>query len=187
MRIIAGKWRGKALTTPSGNDIRPTSDRARGALFNVLTHGKPASQGLRMQDARVLDAFAGTGALGLEAVSRGAVHATFMDNAAASRTVILDNVRACNAQAFTDVLAADATRPPTQEQACDLIFMDPPYGKDLSLKALPALLKAGWIAEDAIACVELGRREAFEIPAGFECLDDRLYGAARIIILARTG
>ncbi len=187
MRVIAGKWRGKKLQTPEGNDIRPTSDRARGALFNVLAHGKPAATGFRLQDANILDAFAGTGALGLEALSRGAKHASFIENATASIAVLRANINACGARQECDIHQADASNPPAAGSACSLILMDPPYGKELLGPSLAALSAAGWMAGGAICCVELGKDEVFDPPHGFEILDDRRYGAARIIILVWPG
>ncbi len=187
MRVIAGKWRGKKLRTPEGNDIRPTSDRARGALFNVLAHGKPAATGFRLQGAIVLDAFAGTGALGLEALSRGAKHVSFIENAATSITILRANIEACGARQACDIHQADAANPPNAGSACSLILMDPPYGKELPGPSLAALSAAGWIAAGAICCVELGKDETFDPPHGFEQLDHRRYGAARIVILVWRG
>ena len=187
MRVIAGKWRGKKLETPEGNDIRPTSDRARGALFNVLAHGKPAATGFHLQDTTVLDAFAGTGALGLEALSRGAKHASFIENAATSIAVLRANIDACGAEQLSDIYQADATKPLAAGSACGLILMDPPYGKELLGPSMDALSTAGWMAAGAICCAELGKGEAFNPPRRFEILDDRRYGAARIVILVWRG
>jgi 16S rRNA (guanine966-N2)-methyltransferase len=183
VRVIAGKWRGKKLETPAGNDIRPTSDRARGAIFNVLTHGKPAATGFLLKNATVLDAFAGTGAMGLEALSRGAKHASFMENANKSIEVLRANIDTCGAQHESDIQRADAANPPTAGRACSLILMDPPYGKELLGPSMEALSVAGWMAAGAICCAELGKGEVFDPLRGFEILDDRRYGAARIIIL----
>jgi 16S rRNA (guanine966-N2)-methyltransferase len=187
VRVIAGKWRGKKLETPEGNDIRPTSDRARGALFNVLAHGKPAAMGFHLQDATVLDAFAGTGALGLEALSRGAKHARFIENTATSIAVLRANIDTCGAERVSDIHQADATNPPAAGSACGLILMDPPYGKDLLSPSMDALSINGWMAGGAICCAELGKDEAFKPPCRFEILDDRRYGAARIVILVWRG
>ena len=187
MRVIAGKWRGKKLRTPEGNNIRPTSDRARGALFNLLANGKPVAMGFRLQGAIVLDAFAGTGALGLEALSRGAKHASFIEKAATSITVLRANIEACGGRQACDIHQADAAIPPAAGSACSLILMDPPYGKELLSPSLVALSAAGWIAAGAICCVELGKGEMFDPPDGFEKLDDRRYGAARIVILIWRG
>ena len=187
MRIIAGKWRGKRLMVPAGRDVRPTSDRARGALFNVLSHGRPTAEGWTLQGANVLDAFAGTGALGLEAVSRGAAHATFIDNAAQSLAAVRRNIADCRAEAVTAVVPGDATVPPPPERECDLIFLDPPYAQGLAGPALTRLAESGWIAAGAVCCIELGRQEEIDVPDGFKTLDDRRYGAARIVMLTRSG
>ena len=186
MRIIAGRWRGKHLTAPEGRHTRPTSDRARGALFNLLLHGKPAAAGFRLAGARVLDAFAGTGAVGLEALSRGAVHTTFIENAPDALSVLRRNIEACDtAGSNSRVLAVDVSEPPRATQPCDMVFMDPPYGRELWRQATSALTQAGWMAEGAICCIELGREDTFETPPGFGLLDDRRYGAARMVVLMR--
>ena len=184
MRIIAGRWRGQHLTAPEGRHTRPTSDRARGALFNLLLHGKPAAAGFRLAGARVLDAFAGTGAVGLEALSRGAVHTTFMENAPDVLSVLRRNIEACDtAGSNSRVLAVDVSEPPRATQPCDMVFMDPPYGRELWRQAASAFTQAGWMAEGAICCIELGREDAFETLPGFGRLDDRRYGAARVVVL----
>jgi 16S rRNA (guanine966-N2)-methyltransferase len=185
MRIIAGRFRGRRLIVPEGLSVRPTSDRARGALFDMLRHGKPAGAGFRLEGARVLDAFAGTGALGLEALSRGAEHATFFEPAPAARAALKRNIAACRAEA--EILAVDATEPPPAATARDLALLDPPYGEGLAGPALTALTGAGWFAKDAIACVETARDDAFEVPPGFEEIDDRRHGAARLRILIWRG
>ena len=186
MRIIAGKWRGKKLVAPDGLDVRPTSDRARGALYNVLLHGKPAARGFQLRGARVLDGFAGTGALGLEALSRGAAHVTFLENASASLGAIKANVSACNADTSVHLLKTDVLTAPKAATPCDLIHLDPPYGKGLVGAALDRLVTKGWVADGAICCAEFGKDEALEVPEGFEPLDDRRYGVARIVILTKT-
>jgi len=186
VRIIAGKWRGKKLVAPDGLDVRPTSDRARGALYNVLLHGKPVAYGFRLRAARVLDGFAGTGALGLESLSRGAAHVTFMENAAASLDALKSNIAACGAKASAKIMNVDVTSPPRGPAPCNLVFLDPPYGQGLVPLALESLDTAGWIAEDAICCVELGKAERFDPPGNFALLDDRRYGAARIVILTKS-
>lgn len=187
MRIIAGKRRGLRLSAPVGNSVRPTSDRVRGALFNVLEHGRPAAEGLRLDGAVVLDAFAGTGALGLEALSRGAARVTFMERAPDALEILRRNIAAFKAPGAAQALKADATNPPPARDACTLAFLDPPYGDGLAAPALAALARAGWLAPDAICCIEVGAREALAPPEGFEALDDRRYGAARILILIRRG
>jgi 16S rRNA (guanine966-N2)-methyltransferase len=164
--------------------VRPTSDRARQALFNILEHGGFVDGGgSPIQDAHVLDAFAGSGALGLEALSRGAAHATFMETAGPALEAIRHNIEACREEDKVEILRADATRPPRARLPCALAFLDPPYRQNLAAAALAALAAAGWLARGAICCVEIGADEDFSPPAGFEALDERRYGAARVVLL----
>jgi 16S rRNA (guanine966-N2)-methyltransferase len=134
-------------------------------------------------DARVLDAFAGSGALGIEALSRGAAHATFLDNDATAITLIGENLRKLGETGAAKVIRGDATNPPPSREPCDLVFLDPPYRKDQAAPALVALAKAGWLKSGAIATVELSNTENFLLPPSFEAIDERRYGAARIVIL----
>jgi 16S rRNA (guanine966-N2)-methyltransferase len=177
MRVIAGAWRGRALAAPPGDATRPTADRVRQALFDRLMHAPWAGRAV-VENAQVLDAFAGTGALGLEALSRGAGHATFIESGRAALGMLRANVAACRAEARCTVLAADALRPPAG-QACGLVFLDPPYGENLAAPALDALHAAGWITPDALIVAEIGRNDALPRP---DPVDDRVYGAARIVI-----
>ena len=186
VRIIAGKWRGKKLITPKGLNVRPTSDRGKGALYDLLIHGKPAARGFKLRDAQVLDAFAGTGALGLEALSRGAAQVTFMENAKASQRAISANVSACQADSAVNLIETDVLTAPRAASPCGLIHLDPPYGKGLVSAALQRLETNGWIASGAICCAELGKDETLQIPEGFRQLEDRRYGAARIVILTKV-
>lgn len=184
MRVTAGKHRGRKLAVPAGREVRPTSDRARQALFNILEHGGLGDGGgSPVRDAHILDAFAGSGALGLEALSRGAASATFMETAAPALDAIRHNVEACREEEKTEILRADVTRPPRARTACNVIFLDPPYRQNLAAPALAALTNAGWLAEGAICCVELAADEDFTPPEGFEELDERRYGAARIVLV----
>lgn len=184
LKIIGGKHRGRALVSPEGLATRPTAGRAREALFNILAHANWRDDGLSpLVDARVLDAFAGSGALGLEALSRGAAHVTFLDNHAGAIRIIGENIAKLGETAAAKVVRADATRPPPSRQGCDLVFLDPPYRSGVGAAALAALAEAGWLAPDAIATVEVGNTEDLEPPPGFEQLDERRYGAAKIVIL----
>jgi 16S rRNA (guanine966-N2)-methyltransferase len=184
LRIIGGKHRGRILEAPQGQSTRPTSSRAREALFNILAHADWRQDGTSpLIDTRVLDAFAGTGALGLEALSRGAAHATFLDNDAASVRLIGENVATLRETASAKVVRADATRPPPGREPCDLVFLDPPYRSEQAVPALTALAAAGWIAPEAIVTIELAYNEDVLAPAGFEAIDERRYGAAKIVIL----
>ena len=184
MRIVAGKHRGRPLTAPPGPDIRPTSDRAREGLFNILEHGRIA---IDLDDARVLDAFAGTGALGLEALSRGARHAIFIENARVARRTVAENIAACGEADRTTIVDADATNPPPVDRAVDVVFLDPPYGTGLTVPALTALDRRGWFHEDTMIVVEMGANEAITPPDFLEEADRRTYGAAQILFLLRHG
>ena len=184
LRIIGGKHRGRAIATPEGLATRPTSNRAREALFNILAHASWRPDDTSpLIEARVLDAFAGSGALGIEALSRGAAHATFLDSDPTAIRLIGENLRKIGETAAAKVVRGDAIRPPPTREACDLVFLDPPYRSNLAGPALTALAAAGWLKPDAIATVELANTEDLLPPTGFEVLDERRYGAAKILIL----
>jgi 16S rRNA (guanine966-N2)-methyltransferase len=184
LKIVGGKHRGRTLATPEGLATRPTASRARESLFNILAHANWRTDGTSpLIDARVLDAFAGSGALGIEALSRGAAHATFLDNDATAITLIGENLRKLGETGAAKVIRGDATNPPPCREPCDLVFLDPPYRKYQAAPALVALAKAGWLKSGAIATVELSNTENFLPPPGFEAIDERRYGAARIVIL----
>jgi 16S rRNA (guanine966-N2)-methyltransferase len=186
MRVVGGSWRGRRLDAPPGGAVRPTSDRAREAVFNILEHGRHTrGGGSPIQGARVLDAFAGSGALGIEALSRGAAHVTFLDSNPAALAAIERNLAALGGLGAATVRRADCRTPPQAPDACDIVFLDPPYAEGLAAPALVALQRARWIAEGALCVVELSRDEAFEAPDGFAPLDDRHYGRARVVILRR--
>ncbi len=180
MRIIAGKHSGRKLAAPAGQTLRPSSDRLRQALFNILQHSK---HGVEIDGAIVVDAFAGTGAIGLEALSRGAGHAVFIENERTALELLRKNVALCNESEHADILRADATDPPPARVACDLAFLDPPYGRELAPTALSALSQKGWFIDDALCIVELATTEQLVPPSGFVLLDSRTYGAAQIVIL----
>jgi 16S rRNA (guanine966-N2)-methyltransferase len=181
MRIDAGSHRGVKLVSQEGLDTRPTSDRARQAVFNILAHTYDA-----LRDAKVLDVFAGSGAMGLEALSRGAERASFLESDRSAAEAIKKNIAACREQARAQLFINDARKPPRAAAnwgPASLVFLDPPYGKDLLLPALTALRTAGWIAPEAVLVAEMGRKDAFTAPDGFELLDDREYGKARMVLL----
>ncbi|WP_208347646.1 16S rRNA (guanine(966)-N(2))-methyltransferase RsmD [Pseudaestuariivita rosea] len=187
MRIIAGKHRGLALASVGKGDaaahLRPTSDRVRESLFNVLMGG---AYGDPVTDARVLDLFAGTGALGLEALSRGAAHVTFVDDGVKARGLIRQNIDLCRAQGATRVFRRDATRLGEVGGApFDLTFLDPPYGKSLGHKALSAATQGGWLANGALVVWEENSPQS--APEGFEPCDQRRYGDTHVTILRYTG
>lgn len=177
MRIVAGTWRGRALTAPPGSQTRPTADRVRQALFDMLLYA-PWGGRDSIEDARVLDVFAGTGALGLEALSRGAAHATFIEHDRAALTALRANIAALRAGPRATILPIDALAAPRGD-ACSLVFLDPPYGNDLVQRALTHLHATGWIAPGALIIAETGRDEP---PLRPDLLAERVHGAARISI-----
>jgi 16S rRNA (guanine966-N2)-methyltransferase len=183
MRIVGGNLKGRTLVAPGGVATRPTSDRAREALFNVLAH---ASWRRDMAGARVLDLFAGSGALGLEAISRGAAFALFVETDAAARGAIRDNVEALQLFGVTRIHRRDATdlgdRPAGLGAPFDIVFLDPPYGRGLGERALPRLLPGGWITPDALICFECAADETPDV-SGFTVLDERVWGAAKVLFL----
>ena len=180
LKIVGGKNRGRSIATPEGTTTRPTSNRARESLFNILMHADWRDDGTSpLVDARVLDAFAGSGALGIEALSRGAAHATFLDNDATAIRLIGENLRKIGEAANAKVIRADATRPPPSREACDLVFLDPPYRSGVAAPALVALAAAGWLAPGAVATIELATTEDLVPPTGFETIDERRYGRRR--------
>ncbi len=186
MRIISGKFRATKLASVGKGDasahLRPTSDRVRESLFSVLEGGK---FGNRIAGAFVLDLFSGTGALGLEALSRGAEIATFVDDGRAAQKLLHENVRLTRTQPHVVILNADATKLPAHQGApCDLVFLDPPYGKSLGQKAIQSSLAHGWLAPDALVVwEESGPQMA---PPGFVVLDYRKYGTTHITILTQN-
>ena len=177
MRIVAGKLRGRRLQAPRDQSIRPTTDRNRESLFNVLSHHWP--QHLR---GKVLDVFAGTGALGLEALSRGASCCVFMEKNRQGLALIEDHVAAFGLTDQARIVRADATRPGSADPWApfDLIFADPPYGRGLGEKAIRALADQGWIADQAIVVLEEKRGHLPEILPGFDMLDQRDSGDTSI-------
>ena len=185
MRIVGGAHRGRRLAVPAGEAVRPTSDRAREALFDILSHGRLAASGLPFAGKPVLDAFAGTGAFGLEALSRGAAAAAFIENGREALTVLRRNIAALDEGERSHVVAGDATRPPRAPFACALAFLDPPYRSGLAAPALAALAAAGFLTPDALVVIEVAAREAVLPPAGFSVVDERVYGAARFVLLRR--
>ncbi|MGH7049579.1 MAG: 16S rRNA (guanine(966)-N(2))-methyltransferase RsmD [Acetobacteraceae bacterium] len=177
MRIIGGALGGRRLAAPRGSGTRPTADRVRQALFDSLSHA-PWAGPEPISGTSVLDAFAGTGALGLEALSRGAMDAVFFETDAAARRVLSTNIAACQMQDCTRIVAADARRPPPG-RPCTLVFLDPPYDDPpLLANALSALTSAGWIAPAALLVVESAARNP--LPALARLIAERHYGAARI-------
>jgi 16S rRNA (guanine966-N2)-methyltransferase len=173
MRVVGGRLKGRNLASPASHDIRPTADRLRESLFNILIH----AYGDPIADARVLDLFAGTGALGIEAVSRGAKFTLFVDNGAEARALMRDNVEALGLGGVTKVYRRDATDlgPAHPLEPFSLVFVDPPYGKGLAEKALVSLRDGGWLTQEALLVVEEATAAAFKAPEGFLELERRVY------------
>jgi 16S rRNA (guanine966-N2)-methyltransferase len=178
VRIVAGAWRGRALAAPQGTATRPTADRARQALFDMLLHA-PWGGRHTVAGAHVLDVFAGTGAFGLEALSRGAAHAGFVEHDRAALAALRANIAACRAQDRSTVLAVDALAIPPGE-AVSLVFLDPPYHRDLVPRAVARLHAVGRLAPGALLVAETARDEA--LPIACPPLAERGYGAARISV-----
>jgi len=185
MRIVGGRLRGRALAAPKSQGIRPTADRLRESLFNILTHAHADP----VAGARVLDLFAGTGALGLEAVSRGAAFALFVDDGAEARALLRQNVEALGLAAVTKIFRRDATKlgPAHPVEPFSLVFLDPPYGKGLAEKALVSVRDGGWLTPDAMLVVEEAAETEFSVPEGFTELDRRGYGDSKIVLAKLTG
>ncbi|RAU22868.1 16S rRNA (guanine(966)-N(2))-methyltransferase RsmD [Paramagnetospirillum kuznetsovii] len=183
MRVIAGLHKGRRLEAPPGRIARPTADRVRQALFDILAH----SDLVELDGAVVVDAFAGSGALGLEALSRGAAHASFLELDAQSLAAIYANIKALKEDGRTTVTRADAAKPPAATRSCTLAFLDPPYQSGLATPCLEGLAARGWLADQALAVVEVAVDEAFTPPQGFEVADERERGAARLVFLVWTG
>src|SRR5689334_5147995 len=181
MRIVGGRLRGRALAAPKSQGIRPTADRLRESLFNILTHayGDPVS------GARVLDLFAGTGALGLEALSRGAAFALFVDDGAEARALLRENIAALGLGGVTRVFRRDATQLGAAHavEPVSLVFLDPPYGHGLAEQALAAARAGGWLTSDALIVVEEATKAGFAAPQGFDELERRDYDDTALIIL----
>ncbi len=183
MRIVGGKLKGRTLKGPPSSTTRPTSDRLRESLFNVLAHG----YGNPCEDALVLDLFAGTGALGLEAVSRGARFALFVEEATQARATIRENVDALSLTGSTRIFRRDATKLGLHNGAAHtLVFCDPPYGKGLAEAALVSALSGQWLAPEALIVVE-ERTGAFIPPDSFEELERRPYDGSELVFLELKG
>ena len=178
MRIVGGKFRGKVLTSPEDDSIRPTADRTRESVFNILASRLGAS----FDGLRVLDLFAGTGALGLEALSRGASHVTFVDTGADARGLIRDHIEAFGAGGVAKLLRRDATAlgEAGTMGPVDLVFLDPPYGKGLAEQALVSLRNGGWLKPQTLVVVEESSEVPVLLPDGFVLDDRREYGAAAV-------
>jgi len=184
MRIIAGSFRGRPLVAPKGHSVRPTADRSRQAIFNILEH---AAWSPGLKGARVIDLFAGAGGLGLEAISRGAAFCRFLEQDESALGAIRSNAASLGVGDRVSIDRRDAARlavrPSGGQPAFDIAFVDPPYGKGLGETALAALASGDWLKDGAIVVLERGWRDAAPTPDGYEQLDERLWGAARVSFL----
>src|SRR5215213_1348751 len=184
MRVVGGRLKGRNLASPSSQAIRPTADRLRESVFNILIHAYDDP----VQDARVLDLFAGTGALGIESVSRGAGFTLFVDNGAEARALLRNNVEALGLGGVTKVYRRDATKlgPAHPMEPFSLAFLDPPYGKGLAERALTSARAGGWLTPDALIVVEEASGAAFAPPEGFDEIERRAYGDTQLVFLKLT-
>ncbi|ESQ88539.1 16S rRNA (guanine(966)-N(2))-methyltransferase RsmD [Asticcacaulis benevestitus] len=186
MRIVGGQFKGRTIVTPDGQNTRPTSDRAREAIFNILAHADWAPN---LEGARVLDVFAGSGALGFEAMSRGGRFCLFVETDDAARGAIRDNVETFGLFGTTRVHRRDATqlglRPGSQAEAFNLVFLDPPYRKGLGEKALAALIDGNWLTEDALIVFERASDEDVFVTDVWQKINEKTYGAAQVLFLKK--
>ena len=180
IRIIGGSLKGRSLSAPSGRETRPTADRVREAIFNILAHG---IEDFALEDARVLDLFAGTGALGLEALSRGARFCQFVEESAETRGLIRRNADDLGLIGRCKIWRRDATRlgKAAPQPPYDLVFADPPYGKGMGERALHSLVAGGWLAPGAAVALEESSDATIDQPEGLSVIDRRLYGDTQVI------
>ncbi|GAA0778800.1 16S rRNA (guanine(966)-N(2))-methyltransferase RsmD [Roseibium denhamense] len=179
MRIVAGRFKGQALAAPKSQATRPTSDRLRETVFNILAHGLDVD----LEGLRVLDLFAGTGALGFEAMSRGARHATFIEEGTEARGIIRRNMEAFGLNGVSKIFRRDATRLGSAGniEPFDLVFADPPYDKALGEKALASAAQGGWLKPDAVCVLEERATARIDLPEGFAELDRRQAGDSQVL------
>jgi 16S rRNA (guanine966-N2)-methyltransferase len=178
MRIIAGKYKSRRLISPPSSLTRPTSDRARESIFNILN-----SLSGDLTDTYVLDAFAGSGALGLEALSRGAQHVYFMEKDPRVIQFLKSNISNLSADGECTVIQGDATKPPKASQPMDVIFLDPPYDQTLEDVCITALHNQGWVNHDTLSVLETSSKREIKLPPNAQIIDQRRYGAALFTFL----
>jgi len=181
MRVVGGRLRSRPIAGPKSEALRPTADRLRESLFNILTH----AYGDPLTGARVLDLFAGTGALGIEAISRGAAYALFVDDGVEARALLRDNVETLGLGGVTRIFRRDATKlgPAHPLEPFSLAFLDPPYGKGLAEKALMSAREGRWLLPEALVIVEEAVTAAFAAPDGFTELERRSYDDTELVFL----
>ncbi len=184
MRIVGGRLKGRTLAAPEGRDLRPTADRVRESVFNILAHGV---DGFGFDGVTIIDVFAGTGALGFEAMSRGAAHGVFIDNDAHALKLVRKNAGPLGLGRDVTLLRLDAVRlappPRAAKTPAALAFLDPPYESGLVQPALLGLRDKGWLAGGAVVVCEVAAKEEFDPPKGLKAVDERTYGAARVVFL----
>lgn len=180
MRIVGGKFRGRSITAPDGRDTRPTTDRVREAIFNRLEHGIP---GFNLDGSRVLDLFAGTGALGLEALSRGSQHVLFIDNSETARGIIRRNADTLGVIGQCKLWRRDACSLGSCKPMSpfSLVFLDPPYGKGLAERALNSLVDGAWLVGNAVIVVEESAKTDVSAPDALTLLDEHRYGDTKVL------
>ena len=184
MRVVGGRLRSRPIASPKSDSVRPTSDRLREALFNILAH----SYGDPVTDARVLDLFAGTGAIGIEAISRGADYALFVDEGVEARALLRDNVESLGLGGVTRIFRRDASRlgPAHPLDPFSLVFLDPPYGKGLAEKSLISARDGGWLVPQALLVVEEAADAGFTAPDGFAELERRRYDDTEFVFVRQS-
>lgn len=182
MRIIAGKHRGRRIESPEGRDVRPTAARTREAIFNILVHRTFGNDTPPLQ-GRVADIFCGSGAMGLEALSRGAGHVTFVDKSREVLDAVEYNIERFHEEESTQIIRADSSNLPAVSQPYDVLILDPPYRTGLGVGTLQTALKGGWAHSGTIVIWEQAWKEPVTIPDGYTNIDERRYGNTRIILL----
>lgn len=181
MYIVSGKHKGRRIASPEGREVRPTASRVRAAVFNILAHGRYGEEGIL--NGAVADIFCGSGAMGLEAISRGAQSVTFVDKNTESLKAVEYNLRHFGESDRARLLRADSSQLPAAPHPHRLVIMDPPYRSGLAIGSLATALAGGWIAADGVVVLEQSAKEPVVIPLGFTALDDRKYGNTRVLLL----
>jgi 16S rRNA (guanine966-N2)-methyltransferase len=184
MRIISGKHKNRRIEAPEGKDVRPTTARTREAVFNILNHGEYGER--NVLQGRVADIFCGSGAMGLEALSRGASHVTFVDKNRISIEAAEFNIRAFHEEENTRLLRCDSSQLPPVNEPYDLLFLDPPYHTNLGYKSLRTALAGGWIKEHTAVVLEQGVKDPIKLPEGLIVLDERKYSNSKMIFSAKA-
>lgn len=181
MYIVAGKHKGRRIESPEGREVRPTAARTREAIFNILAHGRYAEKGLLK--GRVADVFCGSGAMGLEALSRGAQQITFVDKSGESLRAAEYNLKQFGEQSHARLIRADSSQLPPAPHPHEILFIDPPYRSGLAIGSLNTARLGGWLAPEGVAVIETAWKEEVTIPEGYALIDERKYGNTRVLLL----